>query len=299
MPTNPFTSTSNRRQQILVPKELFPKNAASLVNGGVDLSSLLSSSSSYRRPVKLPLRKHHSFHFQSSQTVAGSGALKHEQFQPSKQTSSASAKHQQQTLTKDRYKKQGPLVFKPFSEKSAFKPIAPSKSGGDDASLLNGYDASTMPPRICGTSLKRHISNVETFSTAVNQWHQSDADGDDDDDDNTIQNSTATIAMGDINRRRIHYADLDLVLPTSSSSHVYQRNDRNNNSDNNIDSSSSGGGSGSGSDRHTSANNDVPNNAKDHKSMNNIQHPQNTAAATAGQATTTQYATLRFDEVSI
>lgn len=99
MPTNPFT-TSNRRQQILVPKELFPRK-----NGG-DASISSTSSSSYRRPVKLPLRKHHSFHFQPSQTVAG--VLKHEQFQQQKQ-------HHQQVSTKERYKNQGPLVFKPFS----------------------------------------------------------------------------------------------------------------------------------------------------------------------------------------
>lgn len=301
MPTNPFTSSSNRRQQILVPKELFPrKNSSNLING-VDLSS----SSSYRRPVKLPLRKHHSFHFQSSQTVAGSGALKHEQFQPSKQSSSTT---NQQRSTKERYRNQGPLVFKPFSEKSAFKPIVPSPPKGgacayDSATVgeppINAYDASTMP-RICGTSLKRHISNVETFSTAINQWNQSD---DNDEDNVTLENLQPT-TMGDKNRRRkIHYADLaPLPMPSAAAAAVaaasnvnaiYQRNDRNNNSSSNensdnIDSSSSSGGGAGTSERHASSNNDMPNKAT-----------TATIAPSAGQATTTQYATLRFDEVSI
>lgn len=302
MPTNPFTSSSssssNRRQQILVPKELFPRKNSSGLNNGVDqLSS--SSSSSYRRPVKLPLRKHHSFHFQSSQTVAGSGALKHEQFQPSKQSSSSSSTTNQQQSTKERYRNQGPLVFKPFSEKSAFKPIVPSPSKGITAAAatepsLNGYDASTMP-RICGTSLKRHISNVETFSTAINQWNQSD---DNDEDNVALQNAQHPTTMGDVNRRRkIHYADL-APFPTPSATAsgaasnvnaIYQHNDRNNNSSNensdNIDSSSSGGGGGCDSERHKSTNNAK---AMDHKTTPSAEH-----------ATATQYATLRFDEVSI
>lgn len=298
MPTNPFTSSSssNRRQQILVPKELFPRKNSSGLHNGVDLSAS-SSSSSYRRPVKLPLRKHHSFHFQSSQTVAGT--LKHEQFQPSKQTSSlsaaAAAASHHQPSTKERYRNQGPLVFKPFSEKSAFKPIVPSPSAHNSTVTaaadpsLNGYDVSTMP-RICGTSLKRHISNVETFSTAINQWNQSD---DNDEDNATLQNAQP--------RRKIHYADL-APLPTPSATAacnvntIYQQNDRNNNSSSNensdnIDSCSSsgvggvGGVGGGGSDGHASTNNAK---AMDHKTMN-----------TSSAATTTQYATLRFDEVSI
>lgn len=312
MPTNPFTSSSssNRRQQILVPKELFPRKNSSGLNNGVDLSSS-SSSSSYRRPVKLPLRKHHSFHFQSSQTVAGT--LKHEQFQPSKQSSAlsaAAAPTNQQQSTKERYRNQGPLVFKPFSEKSAFIPIVPSPSAHNSTVAAaaaatepssNGYDVSTMP-RICGTSLKRHISNVETFSTAINQWNQSD-DNDDDDDNVTVQN--AQPSMGDVNRRRkIHYADL-APLPTPSAAtaaaaHVasnvnaiYQQNDRNNNgssneNSDNIDSCSSSGGGGS--DGHTSTNNAK---AVDHKTMNT------SSSSSSAATTTTQYATLRFDEVSI
>lgn len=264
MPTNPFT-TIGRRQQILVPKELFPRKNH---NGGDT-----SISSAYRRPVKLPLRKHHSFHFQPSQTVAG--VIKHEQFQQ---------KHpiHQQISTKERYKSQGPLVFKPFSEKSAFKPIVPSPKDSNDSEdggkgepiTRNDFEASTMP-RICGTSLKRHISNVETFST--NQWQS-------DNEDSFANPSMTSTSAG--HRRKIHYADL-APLPTSNVTSFHHRNDRNNNSNsNNIDNNS---------EKHMTA--DATNNRGDQNSI----HIQTTSKMTAPApaSTTTQYATLRFDEVSI
>ncbi|GAB0099475.1 Immunoglobulin [Sergentomyia squamirostris] len=109
--TNPFV-LNQQRQQILVPRELFPSQARK---------------SSNRRMIKLPLRKHHSFHFQP--TPAGPEVA---------------------SRNRDNYKHGGPLIFKPLSEKNAFKPITPvPQSPG------------TPPPRICGTSLKRHVSNVE------------------------------------------------------------------------------------------------------------------------------------------
>lgn len=276
MPTNPFT-TAGRRQQILVPKELFPRKSNH--NGG-DISM---SSAAYRRPVKLPLRKHHSFHFQPSQTVAG--VIKHEQFQQ---------KHSNhpQISTKERYKSQGPLVFKPFSEKSAFKPIVPSPKDSNDSedgnaepNTRNEFEASTMP-RICGTSLKqglkRHISNVETFST-TNQWQS-----DNEDSFPTNATSTSAASASTVNRRKIHYADL-APLPAANINSVHHRNDRNNNSNSdNIDSS----GDNSSSERQMTA--DATNNG-DQKQMN-IQPSTATSATTT---TKTQYATLRFDEVSI
>lgn len=279
MPTNPFT-TSNRRQQILVPKELFPRKNAH-INGDSSIST------SYRRPVKLPLRKHHSFHFQPSQTVAG--VLKHEQFQPKQHQQQHQQQQQQhhqnhQQSTKERYKNQGPLVFKPFSEKSAFKPIVPSPKGSndsEDSNGPNGFDASTMP-RICGTSLKRHISNVETFST--NQWQS--------DNEDNVQQSASTSANNQ--RRKIHYADL-APLPTSANiDAVHHRNDRNNNSNSNencdnVDSS--------GSERQMV--NEVSN-KRDHKRTNMQQSASSTSSSSAAPSTNaTQYATLRFDEVSI
>lgn len=277
MPTNPF-ATSNRRQQILVPKELFPrKNTA-------DASILSSSSSSYRRPVKLPLRKHHSFHFQPSQTVAG--VLKHEQFQQ---------KHHQMS-TKERYKNQGPLVFKPFSEKSAFKPIVPSPKGshesedgnnGDSNGRSDFIETSTMP-RICGTSLKRHISNVETFST--NQWQSDNEDG------------NATASTSAVNRRKIHYADL---APLPSSNSMHHRNDRNNNSNSNDDTNIVDGGNSTSTSSNSSSSSSS--NAKRPTTSDNVlakgdQHllkMKQSNAAPSSATTTTQYATLRFDEISI
>lgn len=257
MPTNPCT-ISTRRQQILVPKELFPQK-----NGDTSISS-----SSYRRPVKLPLRKHHSFHFQPSQTVAG--VLKHEQFQQ---------KHQQ-VSTKERYKNQGPLVFKPFSEKSAFKPIVPSPKGsnesedgnGDSNKQSNFVETSTMP-RICGTSLKRHISNVETFSNGKfsNQWQSDNEDG----------NATSNA----INRRKIHYADL-APLPSSNVNSMHYRNDRNNNSNSN-DGTNIVDGSSSSS------------NGKRQKNDGTSVKDDPTVLKNQSTTTTTQYAKLRFDEISI
>lgn len=252
MPTNPFT-TSTRRQQILVPKELFPRKNSVQMNGDPSLT--------HRRPVKLPLRKHHSFHFQPSQTVAG--VLKHEQFQQKHQPS-----------TKERYKNQGPLVFKPFSEKSAFKPIIPSPKGSNDSEDGNcdaHIDPSTMP-RICGTSLKRHISNVETFSS--NQWQS-------DNEDSFKTASTNKISTG--NRRKIHYADL-APLPTNSV--IHHRNDRNNN--NSQDDTDNADGS-SGSERHTTSDSSAKS-ISDHLKLNQ---------SNASTSTPTQYATLRFDEISI
>ncbi|XP_059622577.1 uncharacterized protein LOC132265812 [Phlebotomus argentipes] len=124
--TNPFVV--NHRRQILAPKELFPSSGRK---------------SSSRRMVKLPLRKHHSFHFQSTE--------------PPK--------------SREAYKQGGPLVFKPLTDKNAFKPITPvPKSPG-------------TPPRICGTSLKRHVSNVE------------------------VHEAPHSMCNGDV-KKRLHYADL-------------------------------------------------------------------------------------------
>lgn len=199
MPANPFISSS-RRKQILIPKELFPLTRATANPDAI--------SSSFRRPVKLPLRKHHSFHFSTSQTV--SGAIKHEQFQQKHATETAT--NRQIPVAHEQYKSQGPLVFKPLGERSEFKPITPSPIPIDQTSMVNGAsdcDESTIP-RICGTSLKRHISNVETFSSP--QWQNDDKD-----------NNQPVIA--DNIRRKIHYADL-VPLQTVATSGTW-KNERN------------------------------------------------------------------------
>lgn len=130
-----------------------------------------------------------------------SGALKHEQFQQKHATATATNR---QSTAHDRYKAQGPLIFKPFSENSAFKPIIPSPKPQIEPppfSEANADRHETSVPRICGTSLKRHISNVETFSTAQLQ-NGNDLDG-------------QQMLMGNNNRRKIHYADL-APLPTAA-----------------------------------------------------------------------------------
>lgn len=241
MPTNSFTSASHhqRRQQILLPKELFP--------GDKDIK--LVASNSFRRPVKLPLRKHHSFHFQPSQTVAGS-TLKPDAYR--------------QLSTKERYRNQGPLVFKPFSEKSAFVPITPAsksatstrtkKPNSDDGDHKSDDQSDSFEmPRICGTSLKRHISNVETYTA---------------------------------NSRKLHYADLEPlnvcdVMPktpgataSSLNKSSSNANDKNNNS------------------FASRRDNEAENAAAQSKQQQQLRQPKKSNAYT-------QYATLKFDEVNI
>lgn len=129
---------------------------------------------SIRRPVKLPLRKHHTFHFQSSQTIAGAANRNdQQQMAPSNRAT-----------RRKQYRNEGPLLFKPFNENSAFKPITPmpmspsqplSKILSDDVSLMsknqqyfedhNGSNGhySTVSRQGNG-NLRRHTSNVEDFS---------------------------------------------------------------------------------------------------------------------------------------
>lgn len=251
--TNPFV-TSSRRQQILVPKELFPGGSGSQHAKSCDSDgngAAMYASTSARRPVKLPLRKHHSFHFQPSQTVAG--AL---------------------TKTKNRYKNNGPLIFKPFNEKSAFKPItpvpkSPNKTNGTSTAASGGH--ANTAPRICGTSLKRHISNVETYN--ANRIDESNSMTDD--EDSTPSTSSASTA-----RQRLHYADLASLSASGSgqgavSSSTHTIGSSLSGSNNN------GSGSGSGNSSNSSC---------DNRKLDNGVLPIKR---------TTQYATLKFNEVNI
>lgn len=129
--------------------------------------SLLPSSP--RRPVKLPLRKHHTFHFQSSQTVVGAKCNK-EHLQ---MALSSSANYRKQ------YRNEGPLLFKPFDNNHGFKPItpvpmSPTKPIPNDEPM---DELSSMPKnpkhfedpdsvlRQSRTNLRRHTSNVENASS--------------------------------------------------------------------------------------------------------------------------------------
>lgn len=147
-----------------MPKELFPSNECNQVftivnDDDVDADDDLPNQSKSRkpkhngytiRPMRLPLRKHHSFHFQSSQTVAG-----------------------QKIEKKMKPKVVGPLIYKPYlNEKSAFKPISPVYNSSNRSGVVcddDNYDdqfSGHNVPRICGTTLKRHMSNVETYDVS-------------------------------------------------------------------------------------------------------------------------------------
>ncbi|XP_052564933.1 hemicentin-1 isoform X2 [Culex pipiens pallens] len=73
---NHYFEITQHQTRILIPKELFPVDRSNqakinqlLKKNLVSSSSSTSNTSSSRRHIKLPLQKHHSFNFQSSQTV--------------------------------------------------------------------------------------------------------------------------------------------------------------------------------------------------------------------------------------
>lgn len=210
---------------MLIPKNLFPsddcKPVFSIVNDEHDVDDadddLPNQSKSRKqaktngytiRPMRLPLRKHHSFHFQPSQTVAG------------------------QQLIKSKPKVVGPLIYKPYlNESSAFKPISPvynsSNDRNDDGGIVcnDGQFSGHNVPRICGTTLKRHMSNIETYD--VSRYNSSSSQfyaGRYDSDEEFVANDEDEIDSGNedlervagnthnnaANNNRLIYADLAL-----------------------------------------------------------------------------------------
>lgn len=223
-----------------MPKELFPINQSNHQKNISNEPNTQSSSSLSRRPVKLPLRKHHSFHFQPSQTVAG-------------------AKH-----NKKHYKNNGPLVFKPFNENSAFKPITPVPKSPNK---LSNYSSNNLTaPRICGTSLKRHMSNVETFQTNRNEEQNFLTD-----DEESPSSSSASTTRG----KRLHYADLAPL---------------------NCAQSKSGNSSGSATGSSASSAGVVSDNVNSVDSEMKLKNYKQNGSV---PKRTTQYATLKFNEVTI
>lgn len=222
-----------------MPKELFPINQTNHQKNISNEPNTQSSSSLSRRPVKLPLKKHHSFHFQPSQTVAGAKQNK---------------KH---------YKNNGPLVFKPFNENSAFKPITPVPKSPNK---LSNCSNSLTAPRICGTSLKRHMSNVETFQNRNEEQNFLT-----DDEDSTPSSSSASTTRG----KRLHYADLAPLTSVPSKS------------------CSSGSATGSSASSGAGVVCDNVNSVDDEMKMR--KYKQNGSVPKR----TTQYATLKFNEVTI
>lgn len=91
------------------------------------------------RPMRLPLRKHHSFHFQPSQTVAGIKPCQLQQLREQLQQQ----QQQQLTAAAAATTQRGPLIFQPLTlnEQSAFKPIElPPPDVDVDDENGNDYD---------------------------------------------------------------------------------------------------------------------------------------------------------------
>uniref|UniRef100_A0A1A9WU56 Uncharacterized protein n=1 Tax=Glossina brevipalpis TaxID=37001 RepID=A0A1A9WU56_9MUSC len=86
------------------------------------------------RPVKLPLRKYHSFHFQTSQTVAGQQQCKLKKLKMQQQEQLQFQAHAVKHPEKHSYGKEGPLVFLPLclNENSTFKPIVPTEESEEE-----------------------------------------------------------------------------------------------------------------------------------------------------------------------
>lgn len=167
----------DRKQPILLPKELFPNHInqpTSASSSSSQSSATTATTTNNRRPIKLPLRKHHSFHFQPSQTTVA--AVKH----------------------KKSYKNNGPLLFKPFSERSAFKPITPVPKSPNKSSTTSTSSKSTSqmnfntPPRVLSTSLKRHMSNVETSHHRLRDKSPNLNDSDNDNENSITSASSYT-----------------------------------------------------------------------------------------------------------
>ncbi|XP_075164374.1 neuromusculin isoform X2 [Haematobia irritans] len=93
------------------------------------------------RPVRLPLRKYHSFHFQPTQTVAGHHLSKLQQLRMQQQIQNLSEpqtnEEPQYRHLNQSYQQKGPLVFRPYqvNEEVTFKPIQPSEESEDSMDL--------------------------------------------------------------------------------------------------------------------------------------------------------------------
>ncbi|XP_059224133.1 uncharacterized protein LOC106090474 isoform X6 [Stomoxys calcitrans] len=107
------------------------------------------------RPVKLPLRKYHSFHFQPTQTVAGQQHLGNlQQLRAKQQQMQTILNFPQHMLSDDdnlnsTYNHKGPLVFRPYqvNEEVTFKPIQPSEESEDSMELQQDGSTPEIPKR--------------------------------------------------------------------------------------------------------------------------------------------------------
>ncbi|KAM7357581.1 neuromusculin isoform 3-T4 [Cochliomyia hominivorax] len=95
------------------------------------------------RPVKLPLRKYHSFHFQPTQTVTGQQICKLQQLKQQHLQQSTELQESSAVLSSPgkTYAQLGPLVFRPYNldEDKTFKPIQPSEESEDSIDYVREY----------------------------------------------------------------------------------------------------------------------------------------------------------------
>lgn len=228
-------------------------------------------------------------------------------------------------------------MFKPFNEKSAFKPITPVPKSSikiGDVALMNGdlqidcntndgnehvhnVTTSAAAPRICGTSLKRHISNVETYNRE-RSIDETNSMSDDDDSASVTppSSSSASTARG----KRLHYADLaplcasltstsntNLNLINSTTSSSRNNNINNNNNSNNCRNtgkinSYNNNGSASNSNSSSCTISFCDSKNETDANPNGLSKTDGLSASSNASMPInrpTQYATLKFNEVNI
>ncbi|XP_065359883.1 protein lingerer-like [Calliphora vicina] len=137
------------------------------------------------RPVKLPLRKYHSFHFQPTQTVAGQQMCKLQQLRLQQQQNSLESQDSSPEITATQpYAKQGPLVFRPYKidESVTFKPIQPSEESEDSIDYVREYvgtvekflkDEEKYMDSGDFTNLTQRLKQQQDFLNANNSPHSS------------------------------------------------------------------------------------------------------------------------------
>lgn len=284
--TNFYTRPTN-----FLPKELFP---SSLSSASVQRKESTSSNKSARRPIKFPLRKHHSFHFQSSQTVAGmvkqkrhhqSGSRHHTRNKDDHIPSPGASSINIHNIV-EQGGNLGPLIFKPYDENSAFKPIQPI-SQHLNKSMPNNSILDSESSNSISESISNNYRSI--IGTGVNNYNNNNNNKNNSSSDAKSSSNTSSSGGSSSDRNRLPRIcgtslkrNIDPNLLSSLDSHIIK-------SDTNSISNSSS--SSSASKRlvyadllDTSKTNDIKTNNK----VNCIPKPSRT-----------QYATIQFPEVNI
>lgn len=260
LPNNHFYT----RPSCLIPKELFPTSHSSSSSGVQRKESTSSSKSAIQqqRSVRLPLRKHHSFHFQPSQTVAG--VIKsHKRHHRNNREESNDLRHARNTVgasstslsrltglkarimgggsgvSGQHNPGDGPLIFKPYDENSAFKPIQPITNSSSSISqhhpnkyLKNNKSLPISSSKSNNNVLDSHSEETNSQSTSINNTTSSDAKSTSSNSSGSdrmrmpktsphASSSLATTGIRNLdNSKRLVYADL---LDTSKSDGIDPR----------------------------------------------------------------------------